>query len=494
MKKPLRVRKTLTLKQSSNSKSAEANNSENNDAVLQPVVNTIDFLLPCRDYVIDFKVADTKQLSITLEYILRLIRVLGRLREEEIAEFFNYDRKELEFVLNEGSAHEYIEWKNGEVDLARAGRKLFDVGSNVPRSMELQTFSSRVGFDLLSFSFERKKYLSRFDSFLPELEVKDTEFISDGSSGVPEVFKKNYFEIMVSDPRLKKEKKGLYSVDKVATGDRYSVLVPVDIRHDNQCLGQPDFDLGKWKDEADLGSRQAVLESISSYLSTLCRSRNPRDQVSFQVFRALIDDVLDTSSENVVDEAFSAEVIYKNISEHLLKDDGNSVFFGSPFLPKIGTELIGAIKDGMNQRKPKLNLSWLIPNTPAWGANQNFPSLLEGIYKELASEAETGNREKVFSSNDDEANSRMNVEWFVSGKLEKQISVAFQQHACEGHELSISNNLVEIIVCSNAAVLIAIHVPPTRGSAMPTPLGVISSNRAVVEKALDYLSRLSSTR
>lgn len=495
-----RPRKTLTINPNANKKKSDQRNRRDSvgvsersyETIVQPVVNSVDFLLPCRNFIVDFKVADTKQLSITLEYLLRAIRVLGRLREEELAEFYNYNRKELEFVLSEGLKHEYIEWKNGEVELAAAGRKLFEAGHNIPRSMELQSYSSRVGFDLLSLSYEPRRYLSKFETFLPELDVEDTSFITEGTRGVPEVFKKNYFDIMVSDDRLKKEMKGLYSVDKVAAGDRFSVLVPVEIRHDKKCVGQPDFDLKNWKDEADLGSRQAVSESISSYLSTLCRSRSPRDQVSFDVFSALIGDALSTSAKSLIGETDSAEMIHQKISEHVLSENGNSAFFGSPFIPQIGTELIGAVKDGILQRDVDQNLSWLIPNAPAWGMTQKFMSLIDGIQNELTNGLEPKKTKNKLNLEDVEKSASLGVEWFFSGKLEKHVVAAFQQHDCVGHELSISNNLVEIIVCSNAAVLIALHIPPLRGSAMPTPLGVISSDQIVVEKAQEYLSRLKA--
>lgn len=458
-----------------------------------PVVGTIDFLLPCRDYVVDFKVADTKRLSITLEYLLRLLKLLGRLTEEELAEFFNYSQKELEFVLSEALAHDYIEWRNGEVNLSKAGRGLFSSGQNIPFSLELQSYSKRVGFDLLSLSYEQREHLSSFQRRLPELEVGDTSFVESGTKNVPSVFRKNYFEIMVSDSRLERDRKGLYSIDKVSSGDRFSSLVTVNIRLDKQCVGQPDFSMVGARADEDPATKKEIYESVSAFLGRQCRTNREADRVSVDVFKALIEGALEAAGNQVFGGSYSPETVVQNLFDAVNNAEGNSSFIGSPFLPKIGTELIAAIKEGRSNRQCDSNVAWLIPNAPAWGMTTNLPLLIEGVFGELGYlvddyAANISQEDQDFTI--ERPTSSPPLEWLYSGSLDRHVEAAFAPYERVGHELSVSNNLVEVLVCSDAAVLVAIHLPPPRGSAMLTPVGVISSSERVVNVARQYLTQL----
>lgn len=460
-----------------------------------PLVGTIDFLLPCRDYVVDFKVADTKRLSITLEYLLRLLKLLGRLTEEELAEFFNYSRKELEFVLSEAKERDYVAWRNGEVELNNVGRALFSSGQNIPFSLELQSFSKRVGFDLLSLGFEHRGHLSYFERSLPELEVMHTSFVEGGSKDIPAVFRKNYFDIMISDSRLERERKGLYSIDKISSGDRFSALVTVNIRLDERGVGQPDYSLAGPRADQDAASRNEIFESVSSFLGRQCRTKRETDQVSLDLFKALIEGALTTPRSQAVGKLQSPKSMAQDLLDAVNSAEGNSAFIGSPFLPEIGTQLIAAIRDGQSKRQCTSNVAWLLPNAPAWGMTANLPSLIEGVFEEFSfltddGTIEASQEEQALKS--ERAASSPALEWFYSGSLERHTEAAFAPYKKVGHELSISNNLVEVLVCSDAAVLIAIHLPPTRGSAMLTPVGVISSSEKVVNLARQYLIQLQA--
>lgn len=457
-----------------------------------PIVGTIDFLLPCRDFLVDFKVADTKRLSITLEYLLRLLKLLGRLSEEEVASFFGYSRHELEFVLTEARAHGYVVWRNSEIELSRSGRALFSPGENIPYSLDLQTYSKRVGFDLISFGLESREHLSAFERYLPELEIEDTSFVESGTQDVPDVFRHNYFEIMVSDSRLEKDRKDLYSIDKVVSSNRFSTVVSVDLRQDTENVGQPDFSISGPRGEQDPTDRDKIYEGISSFLSRQCRTSSPQDRVSIDVFNALIEAALESPLTKVFDHLPTAETVSQVLSSSIKRKEGNSTFFGSPFLPTTVAELVGSIRSGKLERECVSNVVWLLPNAPAWGMTKNLPVFLGAVFDELGSHIDDRRdvNDRRSAKNEEMRQGIHQLDWMYSGSLERHVEVAFKPYVDSGYELSMSNNLVEVLVCSDAAVLIAMHLPPARGSSLLAPVGLISSSKEVVSFAQQYLRKL----
>ncbi len=68
-----------------------------------------DLLLPCRRFEITYKVAVLKQVSPTLEFLLRLIKAIPGIGEDDVRQFFDYSRTEMEYVFAEASAPGYIE-------------------------------------------------------------------------------------------------------------------------------------------------------------------------------------------------------------------------------------------------------------------------------------------------------------------------------------------------------------------------------------------------
>src|SRR3954451_17041483 len=89
-----------------------------------------DVLLPCRNFLIDHKVAVLGRTSLTTEFLLRLVKAIPGISEENAAAFFGFNVRETSFVLAEAVAPGYIERRDGRLWLTMAGDALFRDGSS----------------------------------------------------------------------------------------------------------------------------------------------------------------------------------------------------------------------------------------------------------------------------------------------------------------------------------------------------------------------------
>src|SRR4051812_26698928 len=91
-----------------------------------------DLLLPCRRYDIAYKVAVLGLATPTLEFLLRLVKAVPGISEDEALAFLGFSRRELEYVLEEATGPGYVERDEGRLWLTTAGDGLFTEAADGP--------------------------------------------------------------------------------------------------------------------------------------------------------------------------------------------------------------------------------------------------------------------------------------------------------------------------------------------------------------------------
>jgi hypothetical protein len=134
-----------------------------------------DVLLPCRNFLIDHKVAVLGRTSLTTEFLLRLVKAVPGISEKDAAAFFGFNVRETSFVLAEAEAPGYVERRDGRLWLTVAGDGLFRDGSSEPEIFAVEPRRREVGFDLISLAPQHPRFLTEFELGLPELAILDEE-------------------------------------------------------------------------------------------------------------------------------------------------------------------------------------------------------------------------------------------------------------------------------------------------------------------------------
>src|SRR2546426_3504882 len=95
-------------------------------------IDAFDLRLPCRTFRVSYKVAEQGKLSLTTEFVLRLLRAADELREDGVAKFFGFSDEEARFAIDQAERFGYVDRANGRVHLTSAGPNLFQAGSDEP--------------------------------------------------------------------------------------------------------------------------------------------------------------------------------------------------------------------------------------------------------------------------------------------------------------------------------------------------------------------------
>src|SRR5882724_12790202 len=82
---------------------------------------TYDVLLPCRMFQIDHKVAVLGRTSLTTEFLLRLVKAVPGIFQDDATAFFGFDLRETSFVLAEAEGPGFVERRDGRLWLTIAG-------------------------------------------------------------------------------------------------------------------------------------------------------------------------------------------------------------------------------------------------------------------------------------------------------------------------------------------------------------------------------------
>jgi hypothetical protein len=205
-------------------------------------LGVFDVLLPCRQFDIVHKVAVLGQLSMTGEFLLRLLYSVEGIGELEACSFFGFDERELAWVLQEAEEAGHIVRKEGRLWLSVSGRNLFREGSKEPQIHEVEKRTWTVGFDLFALAPIERQALSRFEMGLPELQIEDVERISGARKLIGPAFRKFFGEIQSRSGLDNIKKQSLYSVDDVVPSDRFSSIVRIVAKSKAARPGLPEPD------------------------------------------------------------------------------------------------------------------------------------------------------------------------------------------------------------------------------------------------------------
>jgi hypothetical protein len=243
-------------------------------------IDAIDMRLPCRAFAVSYKVAEQGKLSLTMEFVLRLLHAADGLMEDAVGEFFGFSGEESLFAINQTVAYGFVDRRGGRVYLTDAGRSLFSAGSDEPALFEVRSRQDRVDVDLIAFApAEARRHLDAFEFKLPDLPVASAEAVGKASQHARHSFTKHFHEFRRRYAGAG-ELTTLYTIDDVRAERRYAAVIPVkvSVRPDNPAV--PEADLLSWKTGFELEDRAAILQACANYIRNLTTSETAGEPIA----------------------------------------------------------------------------------------------------------------------------------------------------------------------------------------------------------------------
>jgi hypothetical protein len=446
-------------------------------------VAVFDVLLPCRSFEVKHKVTESGRVSMTAEFLLRMLRASDGFEEADFQKFFGFDGEERSFVLREAEEAGYVERRNGRLWLTALGRGLFKDGEEEPVIYQVEQRTIRVGFDLLSFAPSVVESFSKFDQWLPELKVTETARAAAARDTVRHRFRRFSGEFSArirSDPQ---KRRFLYSVDNVEPGNRFSNIVRVVAKSRLRQPSTIEPDLSDWKVGYEIEDRGEVVESCAAFLAGLSRDRHRGDATGLNLLS-------EVAPEFIASFARGGE-----ISPTLLlrRGLGSKTSTEIPSVPAFTDAIAGSLFTNANFRKVTDTLRnaadlrkkrpgaciWLVPQVSAWGTTRVLPVMLDHITDRLASDDLQSPEEELPRSIA-----------LVAGRPPNHLNEAFDL-VVSGHDVAAIPPGLEILLVPGLIAAICIHVPMEAARAFPVPIGILTFDDHVIERIRSVLQECS---
>ncbi len=462
-------RKIISLPKKENNDEAETTDN--------PIpVAIFDILLPARQFSIRHKIAVVGEVSLTTEFLLRLLHAADGIHEQDASKFFGFNSNEMAYVIKDAEARAYIYRSEGRLWLSEAGLSLFKDGDK-PQIFDVIKRTENIAFDLLSLAPCDREYLSDFESALPRLSIRNEELVANASKYVPEAFRRFYNEISSKKSKDVSDilKRSLYSVDEIIAGDRFATLVPFVAMANSRKPNEPEPVMDIWKNGNESENRTEIVHGIADFLENLRTPRKTEDNNAFEVLAEVTNSYL---KDFVTKSGFSSPRFFKETSSRTgeLRSNRKTVgIIGSLYLPDNIKRIESAIKySAESEHVDKEVFLWLSPTSASWGCSRYFVNLIKKISR----------NEADFNAkyNDNERTPIIINEGEAAYHVSRAVPVTYTRP----RNGAIPSSL-EILLIPRRAVAITVHAPVGESRGFPIPLGVISFDQAVVQKVHDYL-------
>jgi hypothetical protein len=433
-----------------------------------------DVLLPCRNFLIDHKVAVLGRTSLTTEFLLRLVKAVPGISQEDAAAFFGFNVRETSFVLAEAEAPGYIERRDGRLWLTMAGETLFRDGSSEPEIFAVEARRREVGFDLISLAPQRPRFLTGFELGLPELPIVDEEAAGSAAARIPQAFRRFFFEIADPRERNKGEKKDLYSVDPVTSNNRFLSTVRTVVRARASDPSSEESDLTLWRPEHEQADRPEIVSAVASFVDGLKQSRSEGDAEAYSILINLAPEFLKdfTRRDGLAIERYYREAIAR--AGDLRADRKTAPIAGSLLLAENRKRLLDVLDYGSRQHAnaPRF-LLWLAPQVRSWNATTFLDETVTGIRSRWNGPRADGQAETVTSI------------CLTAPRPPRYVEKAFELIGTSDYRRFPGP--LEILLVPQVAVAVLVHAPIGSPRGYAVPLGLVSFDEAVLRRAEQYM-------
>lgn len=433
-----------------------------------------DVLLPCRKFRIDHKVAVLGRVSLTAEFLLRLVRSLDGMFEQDAAGFFGFDHREMSYVMREVEELGFLARSDGRLWLTTQGHSLFREGLEHPEIFEVEQRSETIGFDLLSLAPQRMRSLELFERRLPELQLKDAERVSGAGSRIPHSFRRFYSELVTKREHAQTVRRALYSIDRVSPGERFQASVRLVLTSSGLRPSHADIDLDEWRPPHEQDERPEIRVAASEFRDSLVTSRRPDDGDAYQLLLELNPGFLKdfTRSSGLAVERYYREAFMR--AGEPRADRPSIPLLGSLLLHENVRRLTDVLSYGLRSQQRPRGLLWIAPQVPYWGASSLLPAVLRELIRSMGHPVpELGPVERTVC--------------VAVGREAKYLEEAFGR--VQRTDTAVVPRCLELLILPGILAAVAVHSPIGLHTGLPVPLGFISFDPQVLARTSEYCNR-----
>lgn len=440
------------------------------ETVSEVEVGYIELALPCRTYQIDYQVSVASRLAPDLEFLLRLVFLAPGIERLQAQEYFGYNDREISFSVEKGVRPGYLSERDGRLELTDSGRELFSTIGGEPRLFSVRKKTGKVRFDLISVSpanFKRSDIRN-----LPELPLLE----GLAAKEVPERVRRHFSELDLARDKSDDEFTTLYSIDRVQPENRFLEDLPVSIKAKSDKPSEAYADLSEWRPDHEITDRLKIEHEVSKFVESMkSLSRKDEANEAYDILLQLFPEYLDKYSTR---NGLNVDRFWRHISKidaSPRRDRQTLPVIGSLFAPNNSVRFDKVLDYSLKTDSKPTDYIWIAPQAKTWAASSSARKTNSLIRTKI--EAST-TQESDFSGISNLCVFYGSSPYHLKDVFDDILEV----------DRPYAPKELEFLLIPGLLVFASVHAPIFLQNGFPTPVGILSFDKAAIDRANSFLS------
>lgn len=346
--------------------------------------NRVTFGLPVETFRVDAYIALEERLPVVTEFVLRLLKICGRVPLSALRDYFGFSDGEALAVVESLSRQGLLDVLDEEAQLSLFALERFEeAGGDYPRFSKVELKSDTVTFDLVSFTPLRTVGGEMPSDNMLKLNVAD-DALGHSVESARAAYRQRYSEIAALRAELREKSFGVYSVEDVESKRRTYIPVPVGFVLDMD---------GQVERRIDEAFERIAPPELVQFVNEQVTAAIPR---TLSLGATGLEEFIDTFDLKLMGQYLTGkkfDVLRYLADVHVARTvkygDGIEPVFGSLYLPENRERIVTRLRDrraGRRRHGPLLtSLAWLVPDHPLWGRGDVLVGSVNAFSAELQS-------------------------------------------------------------------------------------------------------------
>jgi hypothetical protein len=448
--------------------------------------NRVTFGLPIETFRVDAYIALDERLPVVTEFVLRLLRVCGRVSIPALRDYFGFTDSEALSVFESLSRQGLIELVDEDAQLSLFAIERFEEsGGDHPRFNKVELKKDTVTFDLISFTPLRSVVGGQITDNVIKLNADD-EALGESKERARQAYRNRYPEIASLRDDLREKSYGVHSVEEIESKKRSYLPIPVSFAIDNDGLIERRID-DAFERMAPPELVQFVNEQVTSAIPSGTQPGTPGLDEFIELFD--LKPMRQYLAGNRFDLAgYLADV---HVTRNVKYARGTEPFFGGTYLHENVERIVSRIQERREgkRRNGKLltSLAWLAPDYELWGRGDAFAKAVAQFSNVLNI---SGNTDSLFLfANADQGQENEVVAQFRVPLLNE---LHFARPTISDGPLMAGR--VELMLYPTAFMVAVYHLSLPGSSGLWVPIGVISTQPKHLDTAHKLIQNVMGRR
>lgn len=333
--------------------------------------NRVTFGLPIETFRVEAYIALDERLPVVTEFVLRLLRVCGRVSMPAFRDYFGFTDSEALSVVESLSRQGLIDLVGDEIQLSLFSIGRFEEsGGDHPRFNKVERKKDEVTFDLISFTPLRSARGELPTDNMIKLNAAE-EALGESKERARLAYRQRYPEIASMRDDLRDRSFGVYSVEDIESKRRSYLPIPVSFSLDQH---------GQVERKVDEAFERAAPTELIQYFNEQVTAAIPKTISSATPGLEEFIDAFDLQlmGQYLTGKKFDLAGYLADV--HVMQNaklpKGMDPVFGNIYLPVNVERIVARINDrreGRRRNGKLLNsLVWLTPDYELWGRGDSF--------------------------------------------------------------------------------------------------------------------------